>query len=478
LTAAPEPEKIAGMPGLPSATLPGPRAASPGDEVSAFCERVARDPGFRRSEPVFVTRAPGRFDVLGGIADYSGSLVMGLPAAAAALGAAQSTNDGRVEARSSGRAISMPVDELAGLPLESLARRLSGRDAWAAYVLGPVALLMRQPPARHVGMRLVISSAVPEGKGLASSAAVGIAALQAAAACLGASVPPERLALLPQQAENMLAGAPCGPMDQTISALGEAGRLLAVLCRPAEVVGSLTLPDGLEVWGIDSGTARAVSGAHYRRVRCAAFAGKALLGHEGHLAAADPAELDLDALPERLGGRDLLALGIALDDPFSVVEPAVSYPVRAATLHPIEEHRRARLFAETIARPFTDERARMLGELMYESNASYRRCGIATERTEAIVAAVRRVGWEGGLVGARLSGGGGGGTVVVLGHRDAGPLVARLARKLGDGYAGGTSPGAVSFGIRIVIPTSNRRRALGSHGRATRRRPWGRPTGR
>jgi L-arabinokinase len=241
-------------------------------------------------------------------------------------------------------------------------------------------------------------------------------------------------------------------MDQVTAARGEPGRLLGILCQPARVVASLELPEPLTVWGIDSGATHAVSGQGYRRVRCASFMGKRLLGLRGHLAALDPSEVDCESLPSVMAGREFLELHGDVDDPFTAVEPDAAYPVRAATLHPIEEHVRVRLFAELIAAPVTDRRARLLGELMYQSNASYGRCGIGSARTEAIVSAVRRAGWEHGLAGARASGGGCGGTVVVLGRRDAEPVVARIAEELGAGYVAGSSAGAESFGVRIVLP--------------------------
>src|SRR6185503_15928439 len=66
-------------------------------ERDAFVERVrdwVSSPGslhgfFHRSSPVGIARAPGRLDVMGGIADYSGSLVLELPIREAALVAAQ-----------------------------------------------------------------------------------------------------------------------------------------------------------------------------------------------------------------------------------------------------------------------------------------------------------------------------------------------------------------------------------------------------
>jgi L-arabinokinase len=423
------------------------------DDTAAFCERVSRHAFFEPTGPISVARAPGRFDVLGGIADYSGSLVLGLSTAAAALVAAQVTTDGRATAVSGSRRVSLSIDELVAAPVETLARRLSGAEGWAAYVLGPIALLLREAgTARPAGIRVLVSSSVPEGKGLGSSAAVAVATLRAVSAALGRNEPIERLVLLAQQAEHVVAGAPCGVMDQMTAARGEAGSLLAILCRPARIVASLRLPAPLAVWGIDSGVTHAVSGEGYRRVRCAAFMGKKLLGVEGHLAAAEPSQVDARRLPEHMTGREFLALQGGVDDPFSVIAPDASYPVRDATLHPIEEHLRVRLFAELVAKPVTDESARLLGELMYQSNASYGRCGIGTTRTEAIVSAVRKAGWRHGLAGARVSGGGGGGSVVVLGRLDAEPVVARIAEKLGAGYVGGSSAGAARSRVRAVLP--------------------------
>ena len=67
-------------------------------DADAFSNRVRRHPLFVPDEPIVVARAPGRFDVLGGIADYAGGLVLGLPIGAAALAAVQAADDGRVTA--------------------------------------------------------------------------------------------------------------------------------------------------------------------------------------------------------------------------------------------------------------------------------------------------------------------------------------------------------------------------------------------
>jgi L-arabinokinase len=420
-------------------------------DADAFSARARRHALFADDGPIVVARAPGRFDVLGGIADYSGGLVLGLPIGAAALAAAQAGSDGQVIVVSGRRRIGVAAADLVETPLTELSRRLSDDDAWAAYVLGPVALLAREERLPVMGLRLLLSSSVPEGKGLGSSAAVEIAALQAAAVALGSTVPPQRLALLGQRAEQLFAQAACGAMDQMTATYGEAGHLLALMCRPAEVTGIFALPPGLAVWGIDSGTRHTVRAGPYRRVRCAAFMGKALLrGDARYLAELRPEDVDVEGLPERMTGAEFLRVRDGVDDEMSEVEPEIEYPVRAATLHPIEEQVRVETFLRLLDGPDDEARFRMLRELMTASHESYSRCGLGTAATDRIVRAVCSAGCERGLIGARVSGGGSGGTVVVLGRTEAEPVVERLAERLGSGLVAGTSPGAFSFGTRML----------------------------
>jgi galactokinase len=426
-------------------------SAGPYPEADDFCDRARRHSLFGADRPVVVARAPGRFDVLGGIADYSGAVVLQLPIASAAMAAVQVAHDGRVVAVSGSRSITVPSTDLLEAPLEDLARRFAGGDAWAAYVLGPVALLAREQPLALTGLRLLVSSSVPEGRGLGSSAAVEIAVLQAVAGAFECPGEPRGLALLAQRAEQRIALAPCGPMDQMIATFGKAGELLVLLCRPAEVLGSLALPPPLTLWGIDSGARHAVPGALYRRVRCASFMGKALLDcRSDYLVSLRPSDVEHERLPDWMTGAEFLRHHDGVEDDVSVVEPDVAYPVRAATLHPIEEHLRVEMFADLLRGPVTNCSAHLLGELMYASHESYSRCGLGMRATDALVDAVRAAGWERGLAGARVSGGGSGGTVVVLGDRDAEPIVRELSERLGAGLVRGSSPGAAEFGTRVL----------------------------
>ena len=468
------------------------------NEVQEFLAlvRSSQREFFARGRPVAVARAPGRLDVMGGIADYSGSLVLQLPIRKAALAAVQQTDDGDVRvvslAAQSGeepRTLTLRRAEFEG-PLAGGydgSRRWFGRDSsvgWAAYVVGPLLALARERGARiGGGLRILIDSHVPEAKGVSSSAALEVAALQAAAHLaaahlLGAQVEGAELARLCQLAENHVAGAPCGIMDQMTAALGRADQLLALLCQPAEVRGFVPVPPALGLWGIDSGIRHAVSGSDYTSVRAGAFMGYRIIadlaglaplgaGPAGalhfddprwkcYLANLTPEEFDglyADRLPGAMRGGEFLRRYGGSTDAVTRVEPDRTYAVYQPTAHPIHEHARVRHFAELLAGPPDEDRLRAMGELMYASHASYSACGLGSAGTDRLVELVREAGPAAGLYGAKITGGGSGGTVAVLGRAGAGDAVAAVAARYRDDTGreatvfSGSSPGACDFGV-------------------------------
>lgn len=436
------------------------------------------------ARPVHIARAPGRLDVMGGIADYSGSLVLQWPIREATVAAAQTRTDGAFQATSLGdvdRTVVIPPRDWAALlagSFEAARAYFAADDArhWAAYVAGP-ALVLAQAQRRLVDLRqgvtLAIRSAVPEGKGVSSSAAIEVATLRALAAALSVDIEGVALATLAQMAENHIVGAPCGIMDQMASALGREHQLLALLCQPAEVQGYAPLPESLAVWGIDSGIRHAVTGSDYTSVRVGAFMGYRIIadlaGLERDTSAAAPRFVDtawggyianvgpevFDAryaaqLPETITGAEFLARYGGTTDVVTKVDPARTYSVRQPAAHPIREHDRVTRFQAILNRGAASEADRVaLGELMYGSHASYSGCGLGSEGTDRLVAMVREAGPAAGLYGAKITGGGSGGTVAILGRADAGTKVAAIAER----YAAesgrtpylfeGSSPGAV-----------------------------------
>src|SRR5207247_1530393 len=132
-------------------------------------------------------------------------------------------------------------------------------------VMGIVQLCLqravREGRGRTPGLRLLIDSTVPEGRGVASSAALEVAAGAAVAASLADDMTETDLAAACQEVENHVVGAPCGIMDQITSACGRHDRLLRLRCQPGTIEGYLEIPAGYRFYGIDSGVSHAVSGA-------------------------------------------------------------------------------------------------------------------------------------------------------------------------------------------------------------------------
>ncbi len=152
-----------------------------------------------------------------------------------------------------------------------------------------------------------------------------------------------------------------------------------------------------------------------------------------------------------------------MTDPVTRVEPARTYAVRACTEHPIEEHHRVRVFRALLEAGAAGESQReLLGELMYQSHASYGACGLGSDGTDLLVELARRAGRGAGVYGAKITGGGSGGTVAVLARAGSRPtlegLVATYERETGRPSAliGGSSAGASDYGVRTLAPTRAR----------------------
>lgn len=444
-----------------------PAGLSDSDPVPHLVDRLRRDAAgeFDPRRPVRISRAPGRLDVMGGIADYTGSLVCEATLDRAAAIALQQRDDRLVRVVSlnlldsgqDGR-FSVSLDDLAAAgSAEELRRGLfCGGDRWAGYIAGCLYILHEKGlvDLRAVagGLNMAVLSTVPLGAGVSSSAALEVAAmvglldhfcLRAPAggqAGIAAVADPLAVAAMCQEVENRVVGAPCGIMDQVTSLCGETGCLLRLLCQPHELLAPLRLPAGVRAAGVNSNVRHSVGGGMYGRTRCAAFMAHAIILHEirsaagdaalsdpmhGYLANLDPDEYRLrfrPLLPVKLKGRDFIAQYGGTIDKATVVEGEDDYHVRQAADHHVLEAERVRRFVKLIEEAAAmppDGPARgpslwQAGRLMYESHESYGRCALlGAAETDLLVELLRRR-QEAGIYGAKITGGGSGGTVAVL----------------------------------------------------------------
>ncbi|HLK55916.1 MAG TPA: galactokinase family protein, partial [Chthonomonadaceae bacterium] len=209
--------------------------------------------------PIVGARAPGRLDVMGGVADYSGSLVLEMPIAEAACAAWQWREDRKLRIRSAGAyagdfpsEVTLSLEELVSTdgyirPVEEVRERLTRapETRWAAYIAGCYYIMLKaygkvsqgRVDARlgEWGANILLQSSVPPGAGVSSSAAIEVATMHALSEAAGIHPSDLTLAAWCQRVENSVVGAPCGIMDQVTSALGRENSLLVLRCQPHDV---------------------------------------------------------------------------------------------------------------------------------------------------------------------------------------------------------------------------------------------------
>src|SRR3984957_5732003 len=163
------------------------------------------------------TFAPGRVEILGNHTDYnlgfvlSAAIHLGVTIEASRL----SKNILEISSMTNRRSISIDLNSL-----EHLAE-----DAWANYPIGVIKVLL-SAGFQLGGMQMNISSDLPLGAGLSSSAALEVATAMAAKALFDLELEKMPLARLCQKAENEFVGVQSGLLDQASSVFGKSHQLI------------------------------------------------------------------------------------------------------------------------------------------------------------------------------------------------------------------------------------------------------------
>ncbi len=412
---------------------------------------------FQVDRPVYEASAPGRLDVMGGVADYSGSLLLQMPIAEETTVRVQLTGEDffTVVSEMDGgqKSALVTLEEVSGWKTgvrintnrRTALQPKNPKNSWTRYILGCFLLASETFDFQLSGARIYVTSEVPIGAGLSSSAALEVATMRVLAKAYNLSYSPLQLPKLAQRVENEIVGAPCGLMDQLASHHGVAGELLPIQCQPAKLHASVSIPEDLIFERVDSGVTHSVAGEAYATARAAAFMGYGILAAQsgttedqllqaresgdwtklpqgGYLANFDAKQFEEtleSTLPETMLGSEFISSGyISIDQAISI-DPSQTYPVRAAAAHPVYENACIRQFASLLAQVDDIDLPRhqifaRLGLLMLSSHASYSAIGLGHSATDEIVHEVVAKGAKRGFYGARVTGGGCGGTVVVL----------------------------------------------------------------
>ena len=455
--------------------------------------------GLQRSGHVIVTRAPARLDIMGGIADYCGANVFEMTLNRTAIAACQAREDRNLCAITlragdqfkSNFHLSLDSFYANGtLKTYSQVRERFSEEPgteWTGYILGAFYVLLKEGKIDQFphGATIVIKSDIPIGGGVASSAAIEVAALMAINRLYGLELGAMEIARLAQIVENRIVGAPCGIMDQVTAAAGTSTKILSILCQPDKILEFVSCPLNVSFVGIYTKVRRSTTSTAYIDTRTGTFMGLTILkaafsseadfdSEEGgiarkisealvdnylcNLSVQDFREQCEHLLPEQMHGAEFLDEYGETVDTATQVDPEKLYSVRSRVQHAIYEHARVKRFIAAIKNADEDsERIQdylsEAGNLMYESNTSYRDfAGLGSREVDGLVNIARKIGEQGGIYGAKITGGGGGGTVALLCHGNVENSLTQIlaAYKLAWGIDGelirGNAAGAFEFG--------------------------------
>lgn len=145
---------------------------------------------------------------------------------------------------------------------------VTGPSQWGNYIRA-MAFVLKKAGHALVGADLLISSDVPQGAGLSSSAALEVAIAGAFNQLSGLNLSLQQIALFGQQAENEFMDCQCGIMDQLISAKAEPDHALVIDCRDLQST-AVPLPSDLHLLIINSNYPRKLVDSEYnqRRLDC------------------------------------------------------------------------------------------------------------------------------------------------------------------------------------------------------------------
>ena len=173
---------------------------------------------FFQKEPVTTNSAHGRVNLIGEHTDYNNGFVLPSLIPQSIQVSVNFRDDDKIIG------ISSDFGELQS----SISSSNDG--TWLDFVRGAIYFCQKKSPSIK-GIDVAVSSSIPSGSGLSSSAALEIALLKAITQLKGIPIQSEEMAKIGQQIEHQFVGTQCGIMDQMASACGTFGQVIFLDCE-------------------------------------------------------------------------------------------------------------------------------------------------------------------------------------------------------------------------------------------------------
>ncbi len=326
-----------------------------------------------------VAAAPGRVNLIGEHIDYCDGFVLPFAIERYVVFAAKANDSSIARVASEGQEtveIDLTVEQKISEP------------KWSNYLRG-VIQGFKDRGDRIPGFDAYVVSSVPLGAGLSSSAALECAFATLMEGLVDTALRTSEKALLAQKAEHDFAQVPCGIMDQFASAFGQQDKLIYIDCLTNEPEIIPFSDPSLSILVANTCVSHDLSDGAYAKRRKATEDALKIIGKQNWR------EVTMDDVLEK--------------------EDEMGDPMFRRARHVVSEIQRTQEAAEG----FKKNDFSKIGHLMAASHESLRDdFEVSCHELDLMVEIATKIGFEGGVLGARMTGGGFGGSTVTLCRTD------------------------------------------------------------
>ncbi len=208
-----------------------------------------------------IVRSPGRINLIGEHTDYNEGFVLPAAIDKAAYISLTPRADDQINL------IAVDLKDTFSTTTNSILSLST--PAWANYLLGVAAQFIKAGIPLS-GFDAALTSDIPMGAGLSSSAAVECAMVMALNIATNSQLDKLALIKMAQKAEHEFAGVQCGIMDQFASMMGKKGNVIKLDCRSLEYSYEPFDIKGYKIVLLDTNVKHSLASSEYniRRGQC------------------------------------------------------------------------------------------------------------------------------------------------------------------------------------------------------------------